>query len=283
MRVLVTGGQGMLARDLTPELTRRGHEVTALDVEELDITDERAVVECLEGLKPQAVVQCAAYTAVDRAETDAETAFRVNVDGTRHVARACQKMDALFVYPSTDYVFDGTATAPIGVDHPTEPINVYGRSKLAGEEAAREAGRAVVLRTSWLYGAGGLNFVDTIRRLARERSALDVVDDQVGRPTWTVSLSEVIGELLKADVVGTFHATDGGEAVSWHGFATEIVARDGQATVVRPVPSTAFPRPAARPAYSVLDLSATERVLRRPMVEWRDALARYLASTAGPG
>lgn len=276
MRVLVTGGRGMLAQALVPVLRGEGHEVLALDRSELDVTDAAAVRARLGDARPEVVVQCAAYTAVDRAETEPDVAHRVNALGTLHVARECQRLGSLLVYPSTDYVFRGDASRAYTPEDATDPVNVYGRSKREGEEAAAEAGRALVVRTSWLYGAGGVNFVDRIAALAKERESLDVVDDQIGRPTWTVSLSETIGLLLKSEAVGTFHASDGGEPVSWFGFAKEIVSRLALPTLVRPVPSSAFPRPAPRPAFSVLDGRATEAVIGRPLVDWRESLARYL-------
>lgn len=283
MRVLVTGAGGMLARDLVAELERRGDEVLALSRADLDVTDEAAVRERIEGARPDVVVQCAAYTAVDRAEEEEELATRVNALGTRNVARACDRIDALLVYPSTDYVFAGDATVPYRPADAPAPVNAYGRSKLAGEEAAREAGRALVVRTSWLYGAGGANFVDTIGRLARERGAVDVVADQIGRPTWTGSLAAVVRELIASGAEGILHATDGGRPVSWHGFAERIAAWCAPGTEVRPVASSAFPRPARRPAYSVLDCSATEAVVGHLLPEWGEVLDRYLAEACAGG
>lgn len=280
MKVLVTGARGMLARDLVPTLAGDGHEVTALDRDRLDVTDGAAVAACVQVLRPDVVVQCAAYTAVDDAETEVAKAFRVNAEGARHAARACQKIGALFVYPSTDYVFDGMADSPYRPDDVPAPINAYGRSKLAGEEAAREAEHALVVRTSWLYGEGGRNFVDTIRSLSRQRAVLNVVDDQLGRPTWTVSLSRCLARLLTERAVGTFHAAGGGDPVTWYGVARELLEREGSATAVVAVSTSAFPRPAARPRYSVLDCSGTEAVVGMPMPDWKETLAGYLRSTA---
>lgn len=283
MKILVTGARGMLAATLVPTLRERGHRVVALDRESLDVTDPDAVRASVEAERLDAVIQCAAYTAVDAAESDEETAVRVNAEAARHVARACQRTGALFVYPSTDYVFPGNGSRPYRPGDPTAPVNAYGRSKLAGEVAAREAGRTLVVRTSWLYGAGGSNFVDTIGRLARERDRIEVVDDQVGRPTWTGSLAEMIGELVEAGATGTFHASDGGEPVSWFGFAREIVALRGAGTVLVPVSSGAFPRPAPRPAFSVLDCSHTESRIGRTLRDWKGSLARYLCGDSPRG
>ncbi len=276
MRVLVTGAGGMLARALVAELRARGHTALPATRAELDVTDAAATRERLLRDAPDAVVQCAAFTAVDAAEGDEEQAFLVNALGTENVARACAEAGAHLVYPSTDYVFDGRGTEPYPVDAPLAPVNAYGRSKAAGEAAARRAGRWTVVRTSWLYGAGGRNFVDTITLRARERDELQVVDDQVGRPTWTGSLSTTLAELVERTATGIFHATGGGEPVSWYGFAQQVLAAQAIPTRLRPVPSDTFQAPAPRPAYSVLDCSRTEAVVGIPAPHWRDSLRRYL-------
>lgn len=278
MNVLLTGGGGMLARALAAELTRQGDTVRAPGRRSLDVTDERAVEEAITGLRPDAVVQCAAYTAVDAAEGAEEAAMLVNARATGFVARACQKVGSVLVYPSTDYVFSGGSTAPYRPSDPTSPLGAYGRSKLAGEDAAREAGCALIVRTSWLYGPGGRNFVDAISRLARERETLEVVDDQVGRPTCTATLAAILVRLLRMGALGTFHATDGGEPVTWWRFAREIVRLQGLDVALEAVPTSAFPRSAPRPSYSVLDCSETEAVLGHPLPDWRRPLARYLAA-----
>lgn len=276
MRVLVTGAAGMLSRALVPILHTSGHEVIALDRAELDVTERDAVERRVLAERPGAVVQCAAYTAVDRAENEEGRAHEVNAEATGYVAEACQKIGATLVYPSTDYVFAGTGNRPYRPEDETGPINAYGRSKLAGERAAARCDRSLVIRTSWLYGDGGSHFVETIRHLAAVRESLEVVDDQVGRPTSTVELSWTIARLLALGVAGTFHATGGGEATSWFGFAREIVGRLGWSTGIRPVPSSHFPRPARRPAYSVLDCSGTELATGYPFTDWRATLAEYL-------
>jgi len=276
MRLLVTGAGGMLARAVLAVARARGDEVVALAHEELDVTDEAAVRERFRAERPDAVIQCAAYTAVDDAESDPDAAYLLNRDAARHAARACQKIGAVFVYPSSDYVFDGTASRPYRPADPVNPRNVYGRSKWLGELAAAEAGRSLVVRTSWLYGAGGRHFVDTVTRLAAERDTLDIVDDQLGRPTWTQSLAETIDKLLKVGAVGTFHASDGGVPVSWAGFAREIVRLRGAEARVRPISSSELRRPAVRPAYSVLDLADTEAVIGQPLPDWRASLARFI-------
>lgn len=275
----MTGAGGMLARALVPELRARGHEVTALDRAGLEVTDAAAVRRVVRELRPAIAVQCAAYTAVDRAEQEEAAALAVNAAATGALAAACQEVGASIVYPSTDYVFAGTGARPYRVGDEVEPVNAYGRTKLAGERAAAAAERALVIRTSWLYGEGGPNFVDTIARLARERDRLEVVDDQIGRPTWTASLARTTAGLMEADARGVFHATDGGEPVSWYGLAGEVVRLLGIETELVPVTTAEFPRPAPRPAYSVLDCAETERRLGAPMPGWRDSLAAYLSGS----
>jgi dTDP-4-dehydrorhamnose reductase len=270
----------MLAREIIRSAPARGDSVVALTSAELDVTDEAAVFEAIGAHRPEAVIHGAAYTAVDRAEAEPDVAMRVNVEGTRNVARACQNFACSFVYPSSDYVFDGRATVPYRPTDPPNPLSVYGRSKWLGELAAAEAERALIVRTSWLYGSGGSHFVDTIARLASERETLDVVGDQIGRPTWTGSLVRTIDALLKSGAVGTFHASDGGEPVSWAAFAEEILGRIGSSAAVRRISTAAFGRPAPRPAYSVLDLTGTERIAG-PADDWRESLTRYLAARPG--
>ena len=279
MKVLVTGAAGMLARALVPTLRARGHDVVALDRAALDVADEAAVHERISTERPDAVVQCAAYTAVDRAEAEEAEATRINAAAAGHVAGACDRVGATFVYPTTDYVFAGTASVPYRPGDPTDPVNAYGRSKLAGELAALAARGGLVVRTSWLYGEGGSHFVDTILRLAREGKPLRVVDDQWGRPTWTAALAESLAALMETGARGIFHATGGGEPVSWCGFAREVVALGSPGVQVAAVSSAEFPRPARRPAWSVLDCSAMEARTGATLPHWRASLGRYLESS----
>jgi dTDP-4-dehydrorhamnose reductase len=276
MKVVVTGGGGMLAGALVPILEAAGHEVIALSRTELDVTDRSAVDRCLRQERPAIVVQCAAYTAVDRAEGEEELAKMVNADATGYVADVCQKLGATLVYPSTDYVFAGAEKREYGPDDEPGPVNAYGRTKLAGERAAARCSRHLVIRTSWLYGHGGRNFVDTIRRAAAERDTLEVVDDQVGRPTSTVEFSRALILLLKVGALGTFHAAGGGPPTTWFGFASEIVGRLGLAAEVRPVATSQLQRAAQRPRHSVLDCTATEARVGSRFADWRDALSEYL-------
>jgi dTDP-4-dehydrorhamnose reductase len=277
MRLLITGAGGMLAQALRRELLARGHEVVALDRAALDITDAAAVASAIGAHRPEAVIQCAAYTRVDDAEREEDAAHRVNAEATGHLARACRAAGTRLIYPSTDYVFDGRATRPYTPAAPTNPIGAYGRSKLAGELAAREAEDFLVVRTSWLYGAGGKNFVATILERARRGEALRVVADQYGSPTWTGSLARTIAELIERQApAGVYHATNRGET-TWHGLATEALRVAGVEAEITPVTTAEFPRPAPRPAYSVLDCTATEAVVGE-LAGWREALAEALAT-----
>ncbi|MGI9189107.1 MAG: dTDP-4-dehydrorhamnose reductase [Longimicrobiaceae bacterium] len=278
MRVLITGGGGMLARAVADEYRSRGDDCVARSRGELDVTDRCAVGRAFGVIRPEVVVHCAAFTAVDAAEAAEAEAFRVNADATRNVAAACHASGALLVYPSTDYVFDGRAMNPYPPDYPRAPLNAYGHSKAAGEDAARAAARFLTVRTSWLYGAGGPNFVETMLRFGRGDSAVRVVDDQVGRPTSTALLAGVIQELVAAGAEGVFHVTGGGEPVSWHGFAGEIFRQTALRVELEPVDSAEYPAAAQRPRFSVLDCRATEAAIGRRLPDWNDALSEYLTS-----
>jgi dTDP-4-dehydrorhamnose reductase len=227
-------------------------------------------------VQPDAVIHCAAHTRVDDAESDEASAFAVNADGTLNVAAACAAIGARLLYPGTDYIFDGRASQPYTTSSPAAPLNAYGRSKLAGEEAAREAGDYLIVRTSWLYGAGGRNFVSTILTRARAGEELSIVNDQRGAPTWTRHLAVVFAQLLEYDApAGVYHATNRGDT-TWYDLACSALRAAGIEGAVRPVRSEHMPRPAARPRYSVLDCSATEALVG-PIPHWRDALHAAIA------
>lgn len=281
MKILLTGANGMLGRDVTACLGGR-HQVLPYPREALDVADPSAVRAALAAARPEAVVNCAAFTDVDGAEKRREDAFRVNALGARNVAVAAQAVGARVVHVSTDYVFDGAAAGDYTEFDPTGPLNVYGRSKLAGEEEVRaHVRRHYVVRSAWLYGAHGRNFVWTILRAARERDRLTVVDDQVGAPTWTRDLAGVIGDLLETEQYGTYHAAAAGSC-SWYAFAREILRLKGVATPVEPVTTAHFPRPARRPARAVLHNLCLEALGIR-MRPWDEALAEFLAGTPEPG
>ncbi|EGX56611.1 putative dTDP-4-dehydrorhamnose reductase [Streptomyces zinciresistens K42] len=281
MRWLVTGAGGMLGRDTVAELRTRGEPVTALDRAALDITDPAAVGRALTAHRPGLLVNCAAYTAVDAAEQDEERALRVNGDGPRLLARACAARGIRLVHLSTDYVFAGDAHAPYPEDHPTAPRTAYGRTKLAGERAVRAElpDAAVVVRTAWLYGVHGRSFVRTMIELAAGRDTVDVVDDQRGQPTWSADVAAAVADLgprVGAGATGVLHATNTGDG-TWYDLAREVFRLLGaDPGRVRPVRTADFPRPAPRPAYSVLAHTRRQRLgLPRPR-DWRTALREAL-------
>lgn len=276
MKVLLTGANGTLARALIPRLRSAGHDVLALSRVELDVTDLAAVRAIIWKERPATVVQCAAYTAVDRAEEDDGMAFRLNADATGAVAESCRKVGALLVFPSSDYVFCGTADRPYLPEDPTGPLNVYGRSKVAGEQAALTAGRTLVVRTAGLYADGGSSFVETIINLSDDVTLLEVVNDQQVRPTWVKNLAETLVEMIRGEAEGLFHATDSGEPATWFEIAREIVLFRGSAAKVAPVTQEQLARPALRPLYSVLDCKSTENLLGRELPNWRDSLRTHL-------
>jgi dTDP-4-dehydrorhamnose reductase len=281
-RLLVTGARGQLGRELALRAPRRGLAVVALPHAELDIGDREATARAIAAHRPDVVVNAAAYTAVDRAESEPGPAFAVNEDGPRHLARACAARGAPLIHVSTDYVFDGRKAGAYGEDDPVAPINVYGASKEAGERALRAAHEAhVILRTSWVYAAHGGNFVRTMLRLAGERDTLSVVADQHGCPTAAGDLAEagldVAQRLLDGQrSFGTYHFAGRGIA-TWHELAEaalELCLPEGRTRPrVLPVPATAFPRPARRPANSALDCARIEAVFGIRPRPWREALA----------
>ncbi len=277
-RVLITGAAGMLGQDLVRACEQRGQDVVALSHSELDITDAAQVHAALSDAAAAVVVNCAAFTDVDAAERDCGTALAVNGAGAGHVARAAEACGAWTIHVSSDYVFDGSKREPYVESDATRPLSAYGRSKLDGEQAVAAASpkRSTIVRSSWLFGAGGPCFPATILRLAAGRDHLDVVDDQVGSPTFTGHLAAALAELTREPPpAGIVHLAGAG-ACSWFEFATEIVDAAGVACEVRPVPTTQMPRPATRPAYSVLGTERAEKLPRLP--HWRAGLAEYLTA-----
>ena len=276
---LVVGAAGMLGQDLVAALgdSRQGHEVTGLDRDSLDIIDPKACLDAVAG--HDLVVNVAAWTAVDEAESHEADAFAVNAVGAANLARACEAARARMVHVSTDYVFAGDATRPYAEDAPLAPRSAYGRTKAAGEWAVRTylPGASWVVRTAWLYGAHGPNFVKTMARLAAERDTVSVVDDQRGQPTWTVDLAAAILRLVDAGApFGTYHGTSSGET-TWFGFAQAIFAELGlDPARVQPTTTDAFPRPAPRPSYSVLGHDAWRRAALDPLPRWEQSLKRAL-------
>ncbi len=279
--ILVLGAGGMLGRAVRAEAEARGLTVTARDRAACDIADPGSVAAAFAEARPSVLINCAAWTDVDGAEADEAGAARVNADGPRVLAEACREHGVRLMHVSTDYVFAGDGTEPYPVDAPIAPLNAYGRSKAAGERAIREVlgedgtGDWIIARTAWLYDGTARNFLTTIARLAAERDRLEVVDDQRGRPTAAGELARQLLELAgRPEARGVFHCCNDGEA-TWHAFAVAIVRGLGLDCRVDPCGSDRFPRPAARPDYSVLDLSRTVAAIG-PIPRWEESLAVVL-------
>ena len=272
MRIVITGAQGQLGTDLRQVL--EGHQLTALDLPTFDLADpdcSRTIVKAA----PEVVIHAGAYTDVDGAERNPALAMAVNAEGTERVTAAAATVGAMLIYISTDYVFDGSGTRPYVETDPTNPINVYAESKRAGElRALAGCQNALVIRTAWLYGHHGRNFVKTILQLAAERPCLRIVADQRGCPTFSEDLAGMIGNLVAHPVQGVLHVTNEGDC-TWHAFASEIVRLSGHQTPVEPITTADMPRPAKRPAYSVLSPSRLHQLGFR-MPAWQDGLERFV-------
>lgn len=288
MKVVVAGSKGMLAQDLIPMLEKE-HEIFSFDIDEVDITDKEQVFDLVDRIKPDLVINCAAYNQVDQAETDREAAFLVNAYGVQQLALACKEFGCALCHFSTDYVFDGKSTQPYQPHDQPSPINVYGESKRAGEVFVQSIlNRYYLIRTSSLYGKNGNNFVYTILRLAKENEVLRVVHDQVMSPTWTVNLVQGVVKLIASANFGVYHLTDktdppatarheqAGGGISWFEFAKEILKMKGLRNEIQPTTSEEFKLPAKRPAYSVLDTTLfTQRSGYEPM-PWQESLKRFI-------
>ncbi|MBI4686186.1 MAG: dTDP-4-dehydrorhamnose reductase [Nitrospirae bacterium] len=276
MKVLITGSRGMLAQDLINVL-RQGHEVSAPPEESFDITKRDNAYQTITEAAPDIVINCAAYTKVDRAEEERDKAFLINAIGVQNLALSCAEKKIPLCHISTDYVFDGEGKKPYTPFDNTNPISTYGESKLAGEKYIQWImDKFYIVRTSWLYGAGGNNFVSTILRIAKERPEIGVVSDQTGSPTHTVSLSRAIEKLIKSGAYGIYHVTDETEGgISWFDFAKEIVSLSGLNTEVAPIPTEQYPTPAKRPKYSVLDMTTTRLAAGINPPSWKEELKEF--------
>ena len=277
MKVLVTGVKGQLGYDVVNELARRDIEYVGVDVEEMDITDYGQVKSVITESRADAVIHCAAYTAVDAAEDNEDICHKVNVDGTRNIAKVCRDLDLKMIYISTDYVFDGQGTEPWKPDDERRPLNVYGQAKYEGELAVqRMLEKYFIVRISWVFGLNGKNFVKTMLNLGRERGAVSVVDDQFGSPTYTYDLAKLLVEMVISDKYGVYHATNEG-VCSWYEFACEIFRQAGMADVkVTPVDSGAFAVRANRPGNSRMSKDKLVEMGFERLPRWEDALGRYL-------
>ena len=277
MKILVTGYPGLLSLDLVP-LLQKDYEVVTLSVQELDITQKEAVFSAVEALNPDIIINCAAYTAVDAAETDWAGTFSVNALGAHHLALACQKKETVLLQISTDYVFDGRSRRPYQPWDSTNPISVYGASKLAGEFYIEKLlSRYYILRTSSLYGKHGPNFVRAILNQAEKGGALRVVADQVMSPTWSVNLARGILEIIRSQNFGTFHLTDQTDGgISWFDFAQTILKLKGLDREIQPISSDDLNRPAPRPPYSTLDTHYLTLACGYQSLSYQEALEQFL-------
>lgn len=304
MKVFVTGVGGQLGHDVMNELAKRGHEGVGSDIapaysgiqdgsavctmpyERLDITDTAAVGAVLERVRPDAVIHCAAWTAVDAAEDEANRAKvkAINVDGTRNIAEACRKLGCKMMYISTDYVFDGQGTEPWQPDCADyAPLNVYGETKLGGELAVRERlERFFIVRIAWVFGLNGNNFIKTMLKLGQTHDALRVVNDQIGTPTYTLDLARLLVDMIETEKYGCYHATNEGGYISWADFAAEIFRQAGMNVNVTPVTTAEYGlSKAARPYNSRLDKHKLIENGFTPLPDWKDAVGRYIAQIGG--
>lgn len=279
MKVLVTGAKGQLGHDVAIELEKRGHIAVGVDVADMDITDAAACQRVITACAPDAVIHCAAWTAVDAAEDNEDACRRVNALGTRNIAQVCKALDVKMMYISTDYVFDGQGDTPWEADcRAYAPISVYGKTKLEGELAVAEwLEKFFVVRIAWVFGVNGKNFIKTMLSLGQKYDALRVVCDQIGTPTYTPDLARLLVDMIETEKYGYYHATNEGGYISWADFAAEIFRQAGMKTVVTPVTTEEYGiSKAARPKNSRLDKSKLVKNGFEPLPPWQDALARYL-------
>lgn len=275
MRVFVTGASGQLGSDVIRMLDLNGIDHCGVSSKQLDVTDQNAVMQAIEGYVPDAVIHCAAYTKVDKAEEEPDKCFAVNAHGTENVAIACQKIAAKMLYISTDYVFDGNGTDYYEVDHPLAPVNVYGISKMNGEIAVmRHLEKYYILRTSWAFGLNGSNFISTILNCAEVGKTLSVVDDQIGSPTYTLDLAALICQMIVTDRYGIYHVTNEG-VCSWADLAEKALELNGSKAKVLRIPSEQYKTKAKRPMNSRLSKRSLDENGFIRLSDWDDALLRY--------
>ena len=275
MRVLVTGVKGQLGYDVMNELAGRGHEGIGVDIQEMDITDAASVEKVITEAAPDAVIHCAAYTAVDAAEDNVDLCRRVNAGGTENIARVCKALNCKMMYISTDYVFNGQGTRPWEPDDKREPLNVYGQTKYEGELAVETLEKFFLVRIAWVFGVNGKNFIKTMLNLGKTRDHLTVVADQGGSPTYTYDLARLLVDMIETDKYGRYHATNEG-LCSWYEFACEIFKQAGMNVTVSPVTSDQYPAKAKRPMNSRMDKSKLDEMGFKRLPSWQDALGRYL-------
>ena len=276
MRFLVTGVKGQLGHDVMEELALRGHEGVGVDVEEMDITDARAVERVMKETTMDGVIHCAAYTAVDAAEDNEELCIRINADGTENIAKLCRKLDLPLMYISTDYVFDGEGERPWEPEDDCHPLNVYGQSKYLGELAVQNyVQNYYIVRIAWVFGVNGNNFIKAMLNKAKTTNRVTVVSDQVGSPTYTRDLAVLLVDMMETDRYGIYHATNEG-ICTWYEFAREIFAQAGIDMEVVPIPASEYPAKAKRPHNSRMEKGKLNAAGFLRLPTWQDALKRYL-------
>lgn len=276
MRVFVTGVKGQLGYDVMNELEKQGLEGIGVDIDEMDITDADQVNKVIKEAAPDAVIHCAAYTAVDAAEDNEEICRKVNAQGTENIAKVCEELDIKMMYISTDYVFNGQGERPWEPDDEREPLNVYGQTKYEGELAIEEhVKKFFTVRIAWVFGVNGKNFIKTMLNLGKTHDHLTVVNDQAGSPTYTYDLARLLVDMIQTDKYGRYHATNEG-LCTWYEFACEIFKQAGMDVSVAPVSSDEYPAKAKRPSNSRMDKSKLTANGFQPLPTWQDALSRYL-------
>lgn len=279
MKILVTGVKGQLGYDVVNEAEQRGIEAVGVDIEEMDITDASQVDQVIKSGHYDAVVHCAAWTAVDKAEEMVDVCRKVNAEGTANIAKVCAELDIPMMYFSTDYVFDGEGTRHWEEYDERHPLNVYGQTKYEGELAVEKLKKFFIVRIAWVFGKNGNNFIKTMLRLGKEKGAVSVVNDQIGSPTYTYDLARLVVDMIQTDAYGIYHATNEG-LCSWYEFACEIFKQAKMDVAVTPVDSDAFPAKAKRPKNSRMNRSELDKHGFTRLPSWQDALSRYLKEIA---
>ncbi|MBP5624472.1 MAG: dTDP-4-dehydrorhamnose reductase [Lachnospiraceae bacterium] len=276
MKVLVTGVKGQLGYDVVNELKKRNIEAVGVDIDEMDITDASSVDKVIKEASPDAVIHCAAYTAVDAAEDNVDICRKVNKDGTQNIANVCKELDIKMIYISTDYVFDGEGTRPWEPDDKPDPLNVYGLTKYEGEVAVTSTlSKYFIVRIAWVFGVNGKNFIKTMLNLAKTHDSLTVVNDQFGSPTYTYDLARLLVDMVLTDKYGIYHATNEG-IITWYDFACEIFKTAGLNVKVSPVPASEYPAKAKRPSNSRMSKQKLVDNGFELLPTWQDALERYI-------
>ncbi|MBS7009164.1 dTDP-4-dehydrorhamnose reductase [Anaerostipes sp.] len=276
MRILVTGAAGQLGHDVMDELKKRDHEAVGVDVQEMDITDAEKVRQVITDADVEAVIHCAAYTAVDAAEDNEELCRKINAEGTENIARVCRDLELKMMYISTDYVFDGQGERPWEPDDERNPLNVYGQTKYEGELAIEEnLDKYFIVRIAWVFGVNGKNFIKTMLNLGKTHDRITVVNDQTGSPTYTFDLARLLVDMIETEKYGRYHATNEG-LCTWYEFACEIFKQAGIEIEVAPVSSDEYPAKAKRPENSRMSKEKLDQNGFERLPSWQDALARYL-------